>query len=73
MNCALWGQKWNNNAHGVDIVRLAPKMVPHGPKMHLELSNKNEIRGMVAVLGAHATMDIYIYIYVFYIYIYILV
>ena len=36
----LWGYKNENNARGVDIVRLAPKMVPRGPKMRLELSKK---------------------------------
>jgi hypothetical protein len=37
----LWGHKNENNARGVDIVRLAPKMVPRGPKMSLELSQKS--------------------------------
>ena len=55
---ALWGHKNENRARGVDIVRLAPKMVPRGLKMRLELSKQNELRGTVAVLGAHATVDI---------------
>ena len=56
-------------------------MVPGGPKMTPQLSPKSykyyrnmilKPSGTVAVLGAHATVDIYIYIYMYiYIYIYI--
>ena len=56
-----------NGAHGFKIVSRAPKMVPSGPKMKPQLSPKshkyhaNTIptpSGMVAVVGAHATVDI---------------
>ena len=64
----LWRHMVGNGAHGSKIVPRAPKMVPSGPKMKPELSPKsykyhrNMIltpSGTVAVLGAHATVDIH--------------
>ena len=37
----LWGHKNKHKSRGVDIVCLAPKMVPRGTKMSLELSQKS--------------------------------
>ena len=69
----LWRHMVENGAHGSKIVPRAPKMVPSGPKMKPQLSPKSykyhrnmilKPSGTVAVLGAHATVDIYIYIYI---------
>ena len=70
----LWRHMVENGAHGSKIMPRAPKMVPSGPKMKPQLSPKSykyhrnmilKPSGTVAVLGAHATVDIYIYIYIF--------
>ena len=70
----LWRHMVENGAHGSKIMPRASKMVPGGPNMKPELSPKsykyhrNMIltpSGTVAVLGAHATVDIYIYIYTY--------
>ena len=76
----LWRHMVKNGAHGSKIVPRAPQMVPSGPKMTPQLSPKSykyhrnmilKPSGTVAVLGAHATVDIYIYIYIYWsIYIY---
>ena len=69
----LWRHIVKNGAHGFKIVPRAPKMVPSGPKMTPQLSPKSykyhrnmilKPSGTVAVLRAHATVDIYIYIYI---------
>ena len=67
-----------NGARSSKSVPRAPKMVPSGPKMTPQLSPKsykyhrNMIltpSGTVAVLGAHATVDIYkeYYLYIPYV------
>ena len=70
IKCTLWRHTVENGAHGSKIMPCAPKMVPSGPKMKPQLSPKscsyhrNMIltpSGTVAVLGAHATVDIHTY------------
>ena len=68
IKCTLWRHMVENGAHGSKIVPRAPKMVPSGPKMTPQLSPKSykyhrnmilKPSGTVAVLGAHATVDIH--------------
>ena len=65
----LWRHMVEDGACGSKIVPRAPKIVPSGPTMKPQLSPKSYTyhrnmiltpSGTVAVLGAHATVDIYI-------------
>ena len=65
----LWRHMVGNGAHGSKIMPRAPKMVPSSAKMRPQLSPKsykyhrNMIltpSGTVAVLGAHATVDMFL-------------